>query len=61
MARDLSSIKPTTIDGIKRLATQIKKERGIKHHEALIVASRQAGYDNFNAARNALMQPNGGA
>lgn len=49
-----SDLKPTTMDGLKRLAKRIKRERGIQHAEALEVAARQAGFASFHAARAAL-------
>lgn len=52
------SIRPTSIVGIKRLAKNIKAERGIPHHEALNAAARQAGYESFRHASNGL--PGGG-
>lgn len=48
------TIKPTTLAGIKRLAKTIKRERRIAHIEALDMAAKAAGYDNFNHARNEL-------
>ena len=47
-------LRPTTLDGIKRLATRLKKADGIPHHEALDRVARQAGYENFAHASNAL-------
>lgn len=52
--RDLDSIKPTTIDGIKQLAKKIKKARNIQHAKALDVAAHQAGFANFRHAQNQL-------
>ncbi len=48
------AIRPTTIVGIKRLATQHKKTAGIPHREALDFASRKAGYQSFEHARGML-------
>lgn len=48
------AIRPTTIVGIKRLATQHKKTAGISHREALDFASRKAGYQSFDHARRML-------
>lgn len=48
------AIRPTTIVGIKRLATQHKKTAGISHREALDFASRKAGYQSFDHARRTL-------
>jgi hypothetical protein len=54
--RDLSTIRPTTIDGIKRLARQIHKAREIPHHEALNLAAKQAGCENYSHARKKLSE-----
>lgn len=48
------SIRPSTMDGIKRLAKSIKAERGIKHLLALDAAAQSAGFQNFGHARNVL-------
>lgn len=48
-------IRPSTIDGIKRLAKSIKKVRGIAHALALDEASRFAEFENFRHARNILL------
>lgn len=55
IVRDLSTIRPTTLDGIKRLATQIKKRDDIAHSAALDAAARQAGYSSFAHARKELL------
>jgi serine/threonine-protein kinase len=47
-------LRPSTLDGIKRLAKSIKDARGITHTEALNVAARQAGYQSFTHARHQL-------
>lgn len=49
-------IPPSTADGIKRLATSIKRERGIRHHAALDLAAQRAGYQNFRHAQRQLPQ-----
>lgn len=51
MSIDLSKIKPSGLEGIKRLAKRIKKDRNIKHSKALDVASVQAGFKDFRHAR----------
>lgn len=51
---NIASIRPSTVDGIKNLAKQIKRERNISHTSALEVASKQAGYDSFLHARKTL-------
>lgn len=47
---NLSTIKPTTITGIKRLAKQIKKSEGVKHQHSLNKAVQQAGFGNYRHA-----------
>lgn len=60
------AIHPTTMAGIKRLATCIKREKNLQHTQALDLASQQAGFENFRHAENAfknghhaLRQPSG--
>ena len=48
--------RPSSIEGIKRLATQIKKTVGIPHHEALDLASRAASFQSFPLAHKALVR-----
>lgn len=48
------AIRPSTMDGIKRLAKSIKVERGIQHVRALDDAAKSAGFQNFKHARNVL-------
>jgi hypothetical protein len=48
------AIRPTTLEGIKRLAKSLKVERDIRHVQALDVASQAAGFQNFRHASNAL-------
>lgn len=48
------SIKPTTVEGIKRLAKQIKRERALTHTAALHEAAKQAGFQNWQHAHKAL-------
>lgn len=50
------AIHPSTLDGIKRLANRVKKERGIRHMQALDEAAHAAGYQNFTHARNQLVK-----
>ncbi|WP_338180085.1 DUF5623 domain-containing protein [Thalassospira tepidiphila] len=47
------SIRPSSINGIKRLAKDIKISRSIPHHKALDEAARAASFQNF---RHALKQ-----
>ena len=47
-------IRPSSVDGIKRLAKSIKIKRGTQHSSALDDAARSAGFQNFRHASNAL-------
>lgn len=49
-----ASIKPLTVNGIKQLAKKISREHNITHTDALNLASRQAGYENFVHANRQL-------
>lgn len=51
---NIASIRPSTVDGIKQLAKKIKRERNTSHNEALDLASRQAGFENYVHARRRL-------
>ncbi|NIZ01968.1 DUF5623 domain-containing protein [Thalassospira lucentensis] len=48
-----NSIRPSSINGIKRLAKDIKISRSIPHHKALDEAARAASFQNY---RHALKQ-----
>lgn len=48
------AIRPSTLDGIKRLAKLLKSERGIQHVRALDDAAQAAGFQNFRHASNVL-------
>lgn len=48
------AIRPSTLDGIKRLAKSIKVERGIQHAQALDAAAQAAKFQNFRHASNVL-------
>lgn len=48
----IATIRPSTLDGVKKLAKKIRRERNITHTEALEDASRQAGYENFMHAKH---------
>lgn len=52
------NIQPSTIDGIKRHAKQIKKSDGVPHHQALDIAARNALFENFAHARNQIQNSN---
>ena len=47
-------IRPTSIEGIKRLAKHVKASECIQHAKALDQAARSAGYENFTHARRQL-------
>jgi hypothetical protein len=49
-----ASIRPSTLEGVKTLAAQIKKERGIKHCSALDIAAVAARCSNFTHATRVL-------
>lgn len=51
-------VHPSTLEGVKRLATQIRKERGIKHTSALNLAAQAANCANYTHAQRTL--PAGG-
>ena len=48
------NFQPKTEGGIKRLARQIKKSQNISHNEALNVAAKKAGFQNYKHAKNNL-------
>lgn len=48
------SVHPTTIDGVKSLATQLRKQEGLKHSRALDLAAKAANCENFQHARRVL-------
>ena len=50
-------IRPTTLQGIKRLAKSIKSASGIPHHQALDEAARRASLQNFRHASRVLTAP----
>ncbi|MEL6487672.1 MAG: DUF5623 domain-containing protein, partial [Pseudomonadota bacterium] len=54
------NIRPSTIDGIKRLAKQLKKDSGTRHAAALNASAIKAGYQNFAHAKNALVNQSRG-
>lgn len=49
-------IRPSTVDGIKRLAKEIRKARGLKLAEAQDDAARSAGFQNYIHARRSLTE-----
>lgn len=46
--------KPSSIEGIKRLAKQIKTEKGLQHARALDEAAVMAGFQNFTHAKRVM-------
>lgn len=48
------NIRPSTLKGVKRLATQARKKHGIKHADALDLAAQVAGYSNYRHALRVL-------
>lgn len=48
------SVRPSSIEGIKRLAKKIASEKSVKHTTALNEAAVLAGYQNFTHAKHAL-------
>lgn len=48
------SIRPSTLDGIKRLAKSLKVERGIQHVRALDEAAQAAGFQSYRHATHTL-------
>lgn len=49
-----NTVRPSSIEGIKRLAKSIKRERGITHTLSLDEAARQGAFQNFRHAQNVL-------
>jgi len=54
MDMQLDQLKPTTLDGIKRLATRLKRQAGLDHMAALHAAARQAGFADWDHAQHGL-------
>ena len=50
----IGDVRPTTLDGVKSLAAQLRKEQGIKHSSALDIAARAANCTNFRNAQKVL-------
>ncbi len=50
----IGDVRPTTLDGVKSLAGQLRKEQGIKHSCALDIAARAANCTNFRNAQKLL-------
>lgn len=50
----IGDVRPTTLDGVKRLAAQLRKERGLKYSVALDLAAKAANCTNFRNAKRTL-------
>lgn len=50
----IGDVRPTTLDGVKSLAAQLRKRHGLKHAEALDAAARAAACGNFRHAQKVL-------
>lgn len=53
-----NNVQPSTIGGIKRLAKDIKRAKGVPHHKALDIAAESASFVNFAHACNQLRNSN---
>lgn len=53
-------VRPTTLEGVKRLATHIRKAEGINHAAALDKAALRADCSNFRHARKVLPSTSAG-
>ncbi|GGA94650.1 hypothetical protein GCM10011491_23680 [Brucella endophytica] len=51
-----TDVRPSSIEGIKRLAKAISKRDKIKHSQALDQASKASGFANFTHARRSLIE-----
>lgn len=54
------NVRPTTLEGIKSLASQIRRQQGVKHAVALDEAARAANFQNYRGALR-LLTKNGGS
>lgn len=50
----IDELRPTTLDGVKSLAAQLRKQKGIKHAAALDAAAKAANCSNFRNAQKVL-------
>ncbi|WP_421782051.1 DUF5623 domain-containing protein [Kiloniella litopenaei] len=48
------SIQPSSLNGVKRLAKQIKRNNSLPHHKALDIAAQAASFENFKHAKKHL-------
>jgi hypothetical protein len=54
-------IRPSSLDGIKRLAKILKRKQQLSHARALDEAAKAAGFQNLRHAQNSLPSPTGRA
>ncbi|WP_288960846.1 DUF5623 domain-containing protein [uncultured Sulfitobacter sp.] len=50
----IEDIHPNTLAGVKRLAKQFKKTKGIRHSDALELAAKSANFESFRHAQRSL-------
>ena len=50
----IEDIHPNTLAGVKRLAKQYKKTKGIRHSDALELAAKSANFESFRHAQRSL-------
>ena len=50
----IGDVRPKTLDGVKSLAAQLRKEQGIQHSIALDLAAKAANCANFRNAKHTL-------
>ena len=50
----IDDVRPSTLEGVKSLAAQLRKQQGIKHSTALDLAARAANCSNFKNAQRTL-------
>lgn len=48
-------VRPSTMEGIKRLAKSIKREKNLTHAKALDQAAQAAGFEDFQHAHKTLI------
>jgi len=50
----IDGVRPKTLSGLKSLASEIRKDRGVKHSTALDLAAKASNFENFRHARRVL-------
>ncbi|WMT87052.1 DUF5623 domain-containing protein [Pelagibacterium sp. 26DY04] len=55
----IDDVRPTTLSGVKSLASEIRRRRGVKYFTALDLAAKAANCENFRHAQRTL--PSGGS